>query len=115
MTRAVITLESLRSGRAGTILFYGYLIAILVGAIVLFHVSEIDQAQNNRIEKGATRSCLAIKGAGSFWREVRDVERLKLTDSGTSKVERAATAELLAALDRVIAKSSALQGDGDGK
>lgn len=115
VSKTVAALESFRTGRAGTILFYGYLVAILVGAITLFHFSQNDDAQNKRIAAGAERSCRAIKGAGDYWRRVRDVEALVLVDSSTSRVEHAATVKLIEALDGVIAKSRALQCDGDGK
>lgn len=90
-------------------MFYAYLIAIVVGAIVLLRVSQIDAQQNDKIEANASRSCKAIKGAGAYWKEVRNVEKLKLRDSSISAVNRAATTALLAALERVIARSRHLQ------
>lgn len=107
-------MEALRRGVFGDFLFYAYLVAILFGAVVLLQFAATDARQNAKITKDAERSCRAIKGAGAYWVEVREAERLKLSDEGASLIERAATARLVAALDHVILRLHQLECDGDG-
>lgn len=109
--RSVKWLESFRSGRAGLALFYGYLIAILVAFVVLVHVTVVNSEQNDAITGQQHRQCLAIKGATTYWTNVREAVKLRLSDFTRSPIEKRADETTLAALNDVIGAGTPLSCD----
>jgi hypothetical protein len=112
--RSIKALESLRSGKAGLALFYGYLVAILVVGIVLFVANRNISESRDKIESQAHRQCVALSGAVSYWRSVRQAVMLRESDYTRSPEERRADATLHEALDRVIGKGAPLSCEEQG-
>jgi hypothetical protein len=108
MSRSVRLLETFRTGKVGLGLFYGYLVAILIVGVILFHGGQINDQQNDKIATQTHRQCIAIAGAVSYWRNAREVVQLRLSDYTQSPTERKADTKLLAALNKVILGGSSL-------
>lgn len=102
-------LDEWRRGCAGTVLFYSYLVAILIGAVVMaVAIGNItDNAhdikkQTERLAAFDVRSCAAISAASRYWQRSREVVRDRLADPEITDAARAADLRYVAALNDVI-------------
>lgn len=102
-------LESWRRGKAGTILFYSYLVAILVaftlavvGAVALYRQGHELRATVKLLDENSTRSCKAIHGALALWREERALAQRTVMDPEASATARSVAAARASALTVVL-------------
>jgi hypothetical protein len=106
-------LESFRHGPWGTVLFYGYLVAvIIVGALTLAALHGIRDS-NHRLKQEIARgqirderSCRSIAGAGAFWALERKAVDHLLREPTLTPIERSAYLEVRNGLTLVVAKTS---------
>lgn len=81
-------LEEFRQGVGGVILFYGYLVAILVVAVLLMVAYQNQEDTVHRLDVQSIRSCQAIEGALEFWRGERGVVVNALNDPNVEGSQR---------------------------
>jgi hypothetical protein len=108
-------LEDWRHGPLGTIMFYGYLVAIVVTGVLavmtwngLHRASDRLDRNTSALEAQTRRSCMAIDGATAFWREIRAVSQVRKSDPDRSPTQLSADERLIDALTRVISRGDQL-------
>lgn len=108
--RTFAKLEAWRNSKGGTLLFYGYLIAVLVTSCLAFAAYHrglnADASLRREIAKGQVRdvrSCNAIHGATALWTEELRASRLLEQDTTLPASVRMAEAIRAKALARVVA------------
>ena len=106
------TLENWRNSRAGTLLFYGYLVAVLIAGIMAFTAYQrsvsADAKLRHEIALGLSRdarSCHAIAGATELWAEELKAARLLANDTTLPASIRVANAARAQALSAVLEKA----------
>lgn len=97
--------EKLRNGWPGTLIFWGYFVAISV-------MLAISVATHNTLQRNQDRSCRALKGAVEFWEVQLKSEHIALSDIFLSPTQRKSHESMAKALTVVIAEGSKLTCDG---
>lgn len=107
-------LNRARLGTPGVILFYSYLVAILVMALVLARaVHGLHEAQQ-RLDAQQSRSCEAIAGATAYWRGERKVTIIGLNDPDSTALQKRRYRIRLHNLDHVLAAGDTIRCDRTG-
>lgn len=95
----------LRRGWPGTLIFWGYLLAL--GITMLLSVTT-----HNTLQRNQDRSCKALKGAVDLWQVQLKSERLALSDRFLSPTQKKFHESMAKALTMVVAQGNKLTCDG---
>lgn len=105
-------LEHLRSSRFGLVLFYSYLIAILLFAVIAARGYDKLAQTTDRLDMQAELSCAAIESAAAYWRNERELAFAALADPQTMPGARERQGRRIAALNRLLSAGALLDCDG---
>jgi hypothetical protein len=117
----VSRLSSFREGQGGLILFYAYLIAILIVAVMVVRALDGLHKQANtikatvhRLDEQGDRSCRAIAGALVYWRGERQINLLVLRDPSSTVGQRDRARSRVDNLNKLLASGDKIDCGADG-
>ena len=104
----VSKLNEIRRGTLGTVLFFGYAVALVITMyLVGFSLLQLHQ-QADALKHQQARSCGAIQGAALFWRGERSAVNLMLRDQTLPLSVTTGLGQLNLLLDNVLNEADSL-------